>query len=54
MIGNSVEIDESIDVLNGEGPADVVELTLELAAELLVAAGVSQRTHWLAKPCKDP
>ncbi len=43
MIGNSVEIDESIDILNGEGPPDVTELTLELAAELLVAAGVSAK-----------
>jgi pyrimidine-nucleoside phosphorylase len=41
MIGNSVEIDESVDILNGKGPADVTELTLDLASRLLVAAAVS-------------
>ncbi len=40
MIGNAVEIDESLAVLRGEGPADVVELTLALGSHLLVAAGV--------------
>lgn len=39
MIGNGVEVDESVDVLKGEGPADVVELTLKLGSELLVLAG---------------
>jgi pyrimidine-nucleoside phosphorylase len=39
MCGNGVEIDESLDVLKGSGPADLVELTLALGAELLVAAG---------------
>jgi len=41
MCGNAVEIEESLDVLRGAGPPDVRELTLELAAELLVLAGVS-------------
>ena len=39
MIGNALEINESIDVLKGEGPEDVTQLTVELAAELLVSAG---------------
>lgn len=39
MIGNSVEIDESIDVLLGHGPSDVHELVLELGSRLLVQSG---------------
>lgn len=42
MVGNGVEIDESIDVLKGNGPPDLVELTLALGTELLVAAGVAK------------
>lgn len=39
MIGNAVEIDESVDVLKGNGPQDVTNLTLELGSQLLVLAG---------------
>ncbi|GAA1605239.1 thymidine phosphorylase [Catellatospora bangladeshensis] len=39
-IGNAVEVQESLDVLSGGGPADVVELTLALAREMLSAAGL--------------
>lgn len=38
MIGNAMEVDESMNVLNGEGHSDVRELTLVLAAEALVGA----------------
>jgi pyrimidine-nucleoside phosphorylase len=38
-VGNAIEMVESIEVLNGEGPADVRELTLLFAAEMLVLAG---------------
>ncbi|MGI9594704.1 MAG: thymidine phosphorylase [Acidimicrobiales bacterium] len=33
--GNSLEVQEALDVLAGEGPADVVELTVALATEML-------------------
>ena len=39
--GNAMEVAESVDVLAGGGPADVVELTLALAREMLAAAGKS-------------
>ncbi|WP_033343728.1 thymidine phosphorylase [Catenuloplanes japonicus] len=38
-VGNAIEVTESVDVLAGGGPADVVELTLILAREMLAAAG---------------
>ena len=40
-IGNANEVRESVEVLAGGGPADVVELTVELAREMLDLAGIS-------------
>ncbi|HEV8172328.1 MAG TPA: thymidine phosphorylase [Actinoplanes sp.] len=40
-VGNAVEVAESLEVLAGGGPADVVELTLALAREMLDAAGLT-------------
>jgi thymidine phosphorylase len=39
-VGNAVEVAESVEVLQGGGPADVVELTVALATEMLALAGV--------------
>jgi thymidine phosphorylase len=39
--GNGLEVAESVEVLAGGGPADVVELTVALAREMLAAAGLS-------------
>ncbi|MDT4997139.1 MAG: thymidine phosphorylase, partial [Pseudonocardiales bacterium] len=38
--GNALEVAESVEVLAGGGPPDVVELTLTLAREMLAAAGL--------------
>jgi thymidine phosphorylase len=39
--GNALEVAESVEVLAGGGPADVVELTVALAVEMLAGAGIT-------------
>lgn len=39
-VGNSLEVEESVDVLAGGGPSDVIEITVALATEMLRLAGV--------------
>lgn len=38
-IGNALEIEESIAILKGEGPADITELILTLGSQMVVLAG---------------
>jgi thymidine phosphorylase len=40
-VGNALEVEESVEVLAGGGPSDVVELTVRLAREMLEAAGIA-------------
>ena len=39
-VGNALEVEESIEILAGGGPPDVVEVTLALAREMVALAGV--------------
>jgi thymidine phosphorylase len=40
-VGNAVEVEESVEVLAGGGPPDVVELTVALAREMLACVGLA-------------
>ena len=42
MVGNAMEVIESVDVLKGRGPADLEELSVLLAARMLVLAGLEK------------
>jgi thymidine phosphorylase len=39
-VGNALEVAEAVDVLEGNGPDDVIHVTLELAREMLQLAGL--------------
>jgi pyrimidine-nucleoside phosphorylase len=40
-VGNACEVEESVEVLKGGGPADLLEVTYRLAEEMLLLAGAA-------------
>src|ERR1700749_4900356 len=43
-VGNAVEVEESVQALQGRGPADLMEVTLALARQMLALAGIAGHT----------
>jgi pyrimidine-nucleoside phosphorylase len=52
-VGNALEVKESIACLRGEGPADLMEVTLELAAEMLVVGGAASDITAARNRCRS-
>ncbi|PIE04060.1 MAG: thymidine phosphorylase, partial [Spirochaetales bacterium] len=53
MVGNWLEVEESIACLKGEGPEDVMEVTLRLAAWMLVAGGLEKNVLQAEERCRQ-
>ena len=51
-VGNSLEISESIACLKGQGPADLMMLSIELAAEMVLMAGVEATIEAARATCQ--
>lgn len=48
-IGNSLEVTEAVDTLRGKGPEDLTQVCLQLAANMMVLAGLGTLEECLAK-----
>jgi pyrimidine-nucleoside phosphorylase len=52
-VGNFFEVEETLDCLEGTGPADLMEVTYRLGAWMLVAGGVAKDTKEGERLCRD-
>jgi pyrimidine-nucleoside phosphorylase len=56
-VGNAVEVEECLACLRGEGPTDVQELSVELAAEMVLlgrlASTLEEARHWCWRTIED-
>jgi pyrimidine-nucleoside phosphorylase/thymidine phosphorylase len=52
-VGNAVEVAECVECLRGGGPADLVSLSIELAAEMIVMSGRSPTIEGARSVCEQ-
>ncbi|HEV3163429.1 MAG TPA: thymidine phosphorylase [Isosphaeraceae bacterium] len=56
-VGNAVEVTECVRCLQGEGPADLVDLSIELAAEMVLlgdlAKTIDEARYWCQRTIED-
>jgi pyrimidine-nucleoside phosphorylase len=52
-VGNFFEVEETLDCLEGSGPADLMEVTYRLGAWMLVAGGAAQDVKEGDRRCRD-
>lgn len=53
MVGNFLEVEESLDCLEGAGPDDLMEVTLELAARMAVLGGKAKTAAEGRARCRE-